>query len=213
MSSSLQRMLADLARPRVVIADRHPAPPGSFFLTLTRVPAPIPLPTPKSLSGCDFFFSRREHAGSSVYWLHLGYFATRAEAQKWRAVLSGVYTLAFVSSVERGREESTPAEPPTATLSDTQALKLLQGESGGRSAPMQGRAPAASSNHPAPRSERVAGRRSSTLEDTLNELRNSTLNVMSDVLSDTGVRHLSIQTKRGSAPQSRRSKGSRSQRR
>jgi hypothetical protein len=165
--------------------------PGSFFLTLSAVAAPVPVrpPTSPALQRFRFFFTRRREGDRECCWLHFGHFHSVDEAQKWLDVMRRIYPRAVMRQVQQAQE--TPhthelAEPKS--LSDTQVLALLEknrveDEHSGQ----QARRPA-----PEPR-------RGPTLEDTLNDLFNSasdTLEVDGDSLSSTGVRHLRVEVTR-----------------
>jgi hypothetical protein len=75
---------------------------GPFVLDLCAVPAPIAIPPPRSeaLNRFSFFCSRRPENGRDSYWLRMGYFATRAEAQKWLEVMRRVYPSAWIAQAE-----------------------------------------------------------------------------------------------------------------
>ncbi len=235
MQSTLKRMLDDLARPRVLVNGQHAAPPGWWYLTLNAVNAPILLPAPSSpgLQGCEFFFSRRQAKGLEGCLLHLGYFATEAEAQKWRAVLSRVYPRAIASrvaltesemaraaaagaspiSADPARAEQPTSPAPRPELTDTQVLSLLEDycaiHANPRPSSASGPATAA-----AGAAQKASKRKSVSLEDTLNELRNTALDVdvEPDPLSSTGVRHLRIEVAKSRKPESKRAKGARGSR-
>jgi hypothetical protein len=73
---------------------------GPFVLNLCPVREHISIPQPRSSQLIRYaFFLSRGHAGRHErYWLHMGYFATRAEAQKWLEVLQRVYPEASITS-------------------------------------------------------------------------------------------------------------------
>jgi hypothetical protein len=102
---------------------RNPARPaaqdGSFVITLCSMAAPISLPQQRSpqFTRFNFFFSRTREEGARRYQLHMGYFATPAEAQKWHKILLGIYPDAFVSEAPAAQIDS---------LSDSQVLRILQ---------------------------------------------------------------------------------------
>ena len=72
---------------------------GPFVLNLCSVPGPIAIPQPRAsgVSRYAFFVSRGVEGNREQCWLHMGYFASRAEAQKWLEVLHRVYPMAFVT--------------------------------------------------------------------------------------------------------------------
>ena len=177
--------------------ERLVLPRGSFFLTLCRVPAPIPVPQPTSpgLQSYRFFFTRYRENGRDRCWLHFGHFRTAAEARKWLDVLRRIYPRAVMREVPEthsapaARAVQQAALSESKPLSDTQVLALLEKRRNSE----HRRA------HEVPR--RATGRRSEpTLEDTVNELRNSAydpLPVDGD-LGATGVRHLRVELERKS---------------
>ena len=80
-------------------AQRH----QSHVITLCSVPVPITIPRPRSalLSRFSFFSSRRQDHWCHRYWVHLGYFPTRAEAQRWVKILLPYYPDAFVEETQK----------------------------------------------------------------------------------------------------------------
>lgn len=157
---------------------------GTFFLTLCSVPAPISLPEPKSptMLRYRFFFSKEQETGVDRCWLHFGYFHTMEEAAKWRDVLHRVYPAAAIHTIPRN-DGIPPGAAASDNLSESQVLTLLtKGAAAGKPA--------------TPTSESVPGPRKATLEDTLNELRDSAwrnFDVDNDETSATGVRHLRVE--------------------
>ena len=90
-----------------------------FVLTLCSVAALVPLPQPRGqLTRFTFFFSRNPEEGGKGYRLHMGYFATRSEGEKWLGILRGMYPNASVTEV--------PAATTGELLSDTQVLRILE---------------------------------------------------------------------------------------
>ena len=97
----------------------------SFVLTLCSMAAPISLPQPRSpqLTRFTFFFTRRPEQGgqpggpTGQYQLHMGYFGSVEEAQKWHKILAGIYPDAYVSEAPGGEPD---------LLSDSQVLRILQ---------------------------------------------------------------------------------------
>jgi hypothetical protein len=73
---------------------------GPFVLNLCPVQQHIAIPQPRSahLTNYAIFLSRGLEGGRERCWLHMGYFSTRAEAQKWLGVLQRVYPEASVTS-------------------------------------------------------------------------------------------------------------------
>ena len=72
--------------------------PGTFFLTLCPVAAPVSLPrsTSPALQRFRFFFTREQDGTRERHWLNFGYFHTVEEARKWREVLCRIYPAAVV---------------------------------------------------------------------------------------------------------------------
>lgn len=115
--------LRSTTRPaeRASTGDRRATPPpgdAAFVLTLCSMAAPISLPQPRSpqLTRFTFFFSRERRTGGQ-YQLHMGYFATIEEAQKWHKILAGIYPDAYVAEAPGGEPD---------LLSDSQVLRILQ---------------------------------------------------------------------------------------
>jgi hypothetical protein len=69
----------------------------SHVITLCSVPVPITIPRPRSpLLNRFSFFSTPRPDHCDCYWVHVGYFPTRAEAQRWVRILRRHYPDAFV---------------------------------------------------------------------------------------------------------------------
>ena len=77
---------------------RRDEAPGTFFLTLCPVAAPVALPksTSPALQRFRFFFTREQDSDRERHWLNFGYFHTVEEARKWREVLGRIYPAAVV---------------------------------------------------------------------------------------------------------------------
>jgi hypothetical protein len=152
---------------------------GRFFLTLCPVASPVSVPEPKSpaLQRFRFFFTREIEAGQPHYWLQFGYFTSEHEARKWRDVLARVYPAAVIRKLADGA-------PAPDILSDSQVLKVLTASPPGARQGKPYQPPAA----------KTSNRKASTLEDTLNELRDRPFQGFDpdDTLSSTGVRHLHV---------------------
>ena len=130
----------------------HRAQPGSghFMLTLCRLAAPVAIRPPQSpqLKPFTFFTSRARQAdGGERLYLHMGYFETLADAERWVAAIRGPYPNAFATiapaaflrppnseapSLQPADSEpvvpksSDPAAVKDESLSDTQVLKILE---------------------------------------------------------------------------------------
>jgi hypothetical protein len=93
---------------------------GHFMLTLCQLSAPVSIRPPQSpqLKPYTFFTSsRRDLDGSERLYLHMGYFETLDDAERWARVARERYPEAFASLAPNGS-----ADP----LSDTQVLKILE---------------------------------------------------------------------------------------
>lgn len=121
---------------------------GHFMLTLCRLAAPVFIRPPQSpqLKSYTFFMSRARQAdGSERLYLHMGYFGTLAEAERWGEAVRRHYpnafaTIAPAAFMRRANSDasSVPAAQPVALLSgdpapvrdasltDTQVLKILE---------------------------------------------------------------------------------------
>jgi hypothetical protein len=75
---------------------------GPFVLNLCPVTEPIAIPQPRSpeMTKFSFFCSRGWEGNVEQWWLHMGYFATRADAEKWLTILQRIYPHAFVTEAE-----------------------------------------------------------------------------------------------------------------
>lgn len=130
---------------------------GHFMLTLCRLAAPVSLRPPQSprLKPFTFFTSRAPQPdGGERLYLHMGYFETLADAEKWVEAVRNRYPDAFASiapaalsrtidcgtpSLTEASSESTvrsSAFAPLAaeSLTDTQVLKVLETRGVGRAA-------------------------------------------------------------------------------
>jgi hypothetical protein len=75
-----------------------PEEAGPFVLNLCPLPGPIIIPQARSAHFTRFrFFCSRAPGGEGKFWLHMAYFLTRAEADKWLTVLQRIYPQAFIS--------------------------------------------------------------------------------------------------------------------
>jgi hypothetical protein len=123
---------------------------GHFMITLCRLAAPVSIRPPQSpqLKSFTFFTScPRQADGGERWYLHMGYFETLADAERWAEGVRGRYPHAFATiapaaisqppaSAARApppadcappaHKNSDPAPPEDASLSDTQVLKILE---------------------------------------------------------------------------------------
>ena len=127
----------------------HRARPGTgnFMLTLCRLDAPVSIRPPQSpqLKPFTFFTSRvRQPDGSEQLYLHMGYFETLADAEKWLEAVRGRCPNAFAAIATPACLQATnseasadpqplvpqsgdPAPAKDESLTDTQVLKILNG--------------------------------------------------------------------------------------
>jgi len=105
---------------------------GHFMLTLCRLPAPVSIRPPQSphLKPFTFFTSSEPQPdGSERLYLHMGYFETLAEAERWVNAVRGRYPDAIATLAP-----STFSRPPVAdfapakdeSLTDTQVMRILE---------------------------------------------------------------------------------------
>lgn len=126
---------------------------GRFMLTLCRLAAPVSIRPPRSprLKPFTFFTSRTQQPdGREKLYLHMGYFETLAEAERWKKALRPRYpdalaTIATIAAAESVQaipveapssspvasqspvpQSSDPAPLNDESLSDTQVLEMLE---------------------------------------------------------------------------------------
>jgi hypothetical protein len=190
------------ASPATGNNDNPVAQKGRFVINLCSIAAPIPIPQPRSsqLTKYRFFLSHCWEEGRRRYRLHMGYFQTVAEAQKWLDLLRRVYPSAFVGEV--------PAEQPD-SLTNTEILRILEQPGAdllqrGAAArgPVQAPRPAPPSSEKrdvksgiaTSTRERQAG---AALKESLEALGASEFDIRDDdELSSTGVRHLYVEVRK-----------------
>ena len=147
MTSTLPELAGSL-NPNPV--HRAQAGTGHFMLTLCQLAAPLSIRPPQSpqLKPFTFFMSRaRQPDGSEQLYLHMGYFETLADAERWVEVVRRHYpnafaTIAPVAFLRPANSEapslplaasqpvvlqsSDPAPVKDESLTDTQVLKILE---------------------------------------------------------------------------------------
>ena len=130
--------------------DRTPVGTGRFMITLCRLAAPASIRPPQAplLRPFTFFTSvEREPDGSEGLYLHMGYFESLADAERWAAAVHGRFpdAIATVASAahlrlpESGQSSVRTADFPPAvaqsaevapvednSLTDTRVLKILE---------------------------------------------------------------------------------------
>ena len=122
---------------------------GHFMLTLCRLPAPVTIRPPQSphLKPFTFFTSREPQPdGSERLYLHMGYFQTLADAERWVNAVRGRYPEAIASLAATALVPPPAAEAPASpqaglppvsgsgdpapakdeSLTDTQVIKILE---------------------------------------------------------------------------------------
>src|SRR6516165_11200566 len=98
---------------------RAQAGAGPFMLTLCRLAAPVSLRSPQSpqLKPFTFFTSRaRQPDGSERLYLHMGYFETLNDAERWAQIARGRYpnavaTIAPAEFLRPPNSEVAPVQP------------------------------------------------------------------------------------------------------
>ena len=213
MTLAPQRAFDDTASPDTGGNGSPIAQEGRFVINLCSVTAPIPIPQPRSsqLMKYRFFLSHCWEEGRRRYRLHMGYFPTVAEAQKWLDILRRVYPSAFVGEV--------PAEQPD-PLDNTEILRILeqpgadQLERGGAArGPVQAPRPAPPPSSSEKRdvkgglTTRTRERQAdSAFKESLEALGASEFDMHDDELNSTGVRHLYVEVRKD-RPDTRSTKG------
>jgi hypothetical protein len=123
-----------------------------FILTLCRLAAPVTIPPPQAphLKPFTFFTSRSPQPdGSERLHLHMGFFATLKQAEKWAQLIRGAYPHAIATRAPaellRKRDSAVPTLPPAdvarrrpvsafqdrmptddRSLTDTQVFRILE---------------------------------------------------------------------------------------
>src|SRR5215472_12615693 len=88
---------------------------GHFMLTLCRLPAPVSIRPPQSphLKPFTFFTSREPQPdGSERLYLHMGYFQTLADAERWVNAVRGRYPDAIATLAPSASAQPLNAEAP-----------------------------------------------------------------------------------------------------
>jgi hypothetical protein len=108
------------SQPSAVREATPEAGSGQFMLTLCELTAPVRMrpPDSESMRQFRFFMSRaRVASGATQLRLHMGYFDSMADAQKWAQTMRAQFPAATAERVPQ-------AEVPV--LSDTQVLRVLE---------------------------------------------------------------------------------------
>lgn len=197
---------------------------SQFVINLCTLATPITIPQPRAskLARYSFFLSRAWIGGQRQYQLNMGYFSTATEAEKWLGTLKRVYPHACVSeapesqpelmsntqalrilNIGRISESDDVAHPVSVPVSDPVSTPASVSRVAHSSAPAREAHP--SDRLPSSRELFVRDtgahrirKSEQSLEDTLNELRTSDLDVdIEEDLEGTGVRHLRIESAKG----------------
>jgi hypothetical protein len=102
------------------------------MLTLCRLGKQVAIPQPRSpqLKRFTFFTSRSQHRdGTERIYLHMGYFATLSEAQKWLGFMRSAYPSAVANSTSHAllqQSNSVVPTAPPAALTDSQVIQILE---------------------------------------------------------------------------------------
>jgi hypothetical protein len=102
------------------------------MLTLCELPGPVSIrpPTSPQLKPYTFFTSRsRRPDGTERLYLHMGYFATLSEAQKWVQVMRRPYPNASPALAPATHLQRADSGVPTLTAAGAQAFAPVAGES------------------------------------------------------------------------------------
>jgi hypothetical protein len=173
---------------------------SQYVINLCSLDTPITVPQPRAsrLARYSFFISHSWENERRQYRLHMGYFQSKAEADKWLVTLRRIYPTAHVSEA--------PEQQPD-LMTNTQRLRILN--LGQIDATTPASAPVARFAAPAGAASSVksssgvhaTGRRyDPSLEKTLEELRTSQFDMgEDDDLNSTGVRHLRFEVQRDGA--------------
>lgn len=101
---------------------------GPFMLTLCRLAEPVSVRPPQSphLKPFTFFTSRaRRRDGSEQLYLHMGFFETLANAEKWARAVRGRHPDAIATAAPPAfRQRFEPVD--NESLTDTQVLNILE---------------------------------------------------------------------------------------
>jgi hypothetical protein len=99
-------------------------PGGSFIVNLCGLPrSSLPEHLAIDLEGLRPFVSRRTTDGIHRFYLHVGFFRTRVEAETWLSGARARYPAAFVSEIADTLRASEPGSLP---LADTHLMKVLE---------------------------------------------------------------------------------------
>jgi hypothetical protein len=102
---------------------------GPFMITLCRLTAPVTIKPPQApqLKSFTFFVSHsREADGSAGLHLNMGYFATLAEAQKWREMLRSSYPEAIAVRAPDATTVNDEQPADGGAMTDTQVIRVLE---------------------------------------------------------------------------------------
>jgi hypothetical protein len=220
------RTVSDIPGTHIMISPSAQA--GKLVISLCTVAVPITIPQPRSpeLMRYRFFLHTCWEEGTRRHRLYMGYFATREDAERWLGTLRRIYPSAFVSVAPEAEmltntqivslldqpaststtipARSAPiggAAEPSHAAQATRAAEPSRAAQATRAAePPRAAQPLRAAE---PQLHREDARRSApTLQDTLEALKVSTLDVNmeeEDPLNATGVRHLRIEIQKDGA--------------
>jgi len=131
--------------PTAMAGSRPAAAAGPFMLTLCALTSPVTIRPPQlpQLKPFKFFLSRSQQPdGREQFFLHMGYFATLTEAERWIQVMRPVYPGATPNRVPPSLLQQPNSGVPTLspageTFTDTQVLSVLEKR---RASPTEGAA-------------------------------------------------------------------------
>jgi hypothetical protein len=136
---------------RTTADEKSPAAAGSFVINLrsSTTPLALALPNVAALSRFSFFVSRRRESGSERFRLHMGYFATLAEAEEWLGVVRELYPGAWAGEAPGKKLRAQLHSPVAAAPAPVSAVSpAAVPAAASRAAPAQVGAPPNSSMPP-----------------------------------------------------------------
>jgi hypothetical protein len=137
MSPQARMAAGNAALPDAGVSANSDAGAGPFVINLTSSTSPMALAHPDSpeLKRFSFFVSRRREDNRERFRLHMGYFATLAEAEEWLNVIRDLYPGAWAGEAPgkklRARAAATelakqlPAPPPSPAARTSSAAAAL----------------------------------------------------------------------------------------
>lgn len=117
------------ARSGTNIVHRGAAAAGAYMITLCRLNEPVSIRPPQSphLKPFTFFTSRaRQPDGSEPLYLHMGFFETLTNAERWAQAVRGRHPAAMATLAPPEFRQLPVAAIDQALLTDTQVLNILE---------------------------------------------------------------------------------------